>query len=90
MCVLLEYLITTLYISEWADKFTYLNTFVIQVPQSCSDNGGPTVHYNKSMAAYIGHFYKQEPKSAPGTTNSTWIVCMVTKLNLNAVKLTAL
>ena len=27
----------------YPDKFTYLNTFVIQVAQRCSDNGGPTV-----------------------------------------------
>jgi len=24
-------------------KFTYLNTFVIQLAQRCSDSGGPTV-----------------------------------------------
>ena len=28
----------------YPDKFTYLNTFVIQVAQRCSDNGGPIVH----------------------------------------------
>ena len=27
----------------YPDKFTYLNTFVIQVAQSCLDNGGPAV-----------------------------------------------
>jgi len=27
----------------YPDKFTNLNTFVIQVAQRCSDNGGPTV-----------------------------------------------
>ena len=27
----------------YPDKFTYLNTFVIQVAQRCLDNGGPTV-----------------------------------------------
>ena len=27
----------------YPDEFTYLNTFVIQVAQRCSDNGGPTV-----------------------------------------------
>jgi len=27
----------------YLDKFTYLNTFVIQVAQRCSDNGGPAV-----------------------------------------------
>ena len=55
----------------YPDRFTYLNTFVIQVPQRCLDNEGPIVHYNKSMVAAIGHLYKQEPKSAPGTTSST-------------------
>jgi len=25
------------------DKFTYLNTFVMELAQRCSDNGGPTV-----------------------------------------------
>ena len=29
----------------YLDKFTYLNTFVIQVAQRCSDNGGSTVLY---------------------------------------------
>ena len=29
----------------YPDKFTYLNTFVIQVAQRCSDNGGPTVQH---------------------------------------------
>ena len=29
----------------YLDKFTYLNTFVIQVAQKCLDNGGPTVIY---------------------------------------------
>ena len=55
----------------YPDKFAYLNTFVIQVAQRCSDNGGPIVHCDKSMAAAIGHLYKQEPKSEPGTTSST-------------------
>jgi len=27
----------------YLNKFTYLNTFVIQLAQRCSDNGGPTV-----------------------------------------------
>ena len=27
----------------YPNKFTYLNTFVIQLAQRCSDNGGPTV-----------------------------------------------
>ena len=27
----------------YLDKFTYLNTFVIQVARRCSDNQGPTV-----------------------------------------------
>jgi len=28
----------------YPDKFTYLNTFVIQVAQMSLDNGGPTVY----------------------------------------------
>ena len=27
----------------YPNKFTYLSTFVIQLAQRCSDNGGPTV-----------------------------------------------
>jgi len=29
----------------YLDKFTYLNTFVIEEAQRCLDNGGPTVLY---------------------------------------------
>ena len=30
----------------YPEKFTCLNTFVIEVAQTCSDNGGPMVHLN--------------------------------------------
>ena len=29
----------------YPDKFTYLNTFMMELAQMCLDNGGPTVHY---------------------------------------------
>jgi len=35
------------------NKFTYLNTFVIQLVHKCSDNGGPTV---QGMAKYRRQF----------------------------------
>jgi len=31
------------------NKFTYLNTFMIQLAQKYSDNGGPTVPYTVCM-----------------------------------------
>ena len=36
----------------YPDKFTYLNTFVMQVAQRCSDNGGPTVSLLTSIPTF--------------------------------------
>ena len=61
MTVLLEYFVTgvcsirvvqqsSVYKSMgfiYPNKFTYLNTFVIQLTHRCSDNGGPTVSSTK-------------------------------------------
>ena len=33
----------------YPDKFTYLNTFVMQVAQRCSDNRGPTVLVSRNL-----------------------------------------
>ena len=37
----------------YPDKFTYLNTFVMEVAQRCSDNGGPTVLSRKDIRQSI-------------------------------------
>ena len=37
----------------YPDKFTYLNTFMMEMAQRCSDNGGPTISYS-TVVLYIG------------------------------------
>ena len=37
----------------YPDKFTYLNTFVMELGQSCSDNGGPTLSMCVETCAMI-------------------------------------